>query len=143
MLKMTEKENFIPEFTEILTSEGWIEIGMCNFKQPILVIRKHKLLYVKPKMFTSYDYRGELVEVETENCSIFLKPSALIIVNEKPKRADLLRKGDLLDKYFLHQEVVKTHTGVWEGKVFSLKFETDLLSLLPIKFEQDYSLLAI
>lgn len=140
---MTEKENFIPEFTEILTSEGWIEVGHCNFKLPLLLIRNGKLLYLKPKMFSSYDYKGDLVQIETESCSIFLKPSTTLMVNEKPKRADFIKKGDHLDKYFLHQEVVKTHTGLWEGKVFSIKFETDLLSLLPIKFEQDYSLLAI
>lgn len=141
MLSMTE--NFIPEFTEILTSEGWVEIGVCNFKQPILIVRGGKLLYLKPKVFSSYEYKGDLVQVETESCSIFLKPSTLLMVNEDLKRADLIKKGDRLDKYFLFQEVVKTHTGLWEGKVFSIKFETGLLSLLPIKFEKDYSLLAV
>lgn len=96
---------------------------MCNFKQPVLVIRNHKLLYVKPKIFSSYEYRGDLVEVETENCSIFLKPSALIIANEKPKRADLLRKGDLLDKYFLHQEVIKTIQDFGKEKYFLLNLK--------------------
>lgn len=136
-------ENFVPEFTEILTSEGWVEIGHCNFKLPLLLIREGKLLYLKPKMFSSYHYSGDLVEIETERCSIFLKPSTILLVNESTKRADMVRKGDLLDKYYLSQEVVKTHTGLWEGRVFSIQFETTLLSLLPIKFEQDYSLLAI
>jgi hypothetical protein len=140
---MIEKENFIPEFTEILTSEGWLEISKCNFKQPILLIRNGKLVYLKPKLFSSYLYKGDLVQIETESCSIFLKPSTIIWVNDKPKKANLVRKGDYLDKYFLHQEVVKTHTGLWEGKVYSMQFETDLLCLLPIKFEQDYSLIAI
>lgn len=137
------KENFIPEFTELLTSEGWIEIDKCNFKQPILVIRGKKVLYLKPKIFSSYVYKGELIEIETERCSIYLKPSTVIIVNEIPTKVDLVRKGDLLDKYFMYQEVVTTKKIVWEGKVYSIKFEDDTLSFLPIKFEQDYSLLAV
>lgn len=136
-------ENFIPEFTEILTSEGWLEIGHCNFKLPILLIREGKLLYLKPKIFSSYDYCGELIEIETERCRIFLKPSAILSVNESLKKADLIKKGDLLDKHYLYQEVVKTQKGLWEGKVYSIQFETPLLSLLPIKFEHDYFLLAI
>lgn len=138
-----QTENFIPEFTEILTSEGWVEIGHCNFKLPILLIREGKLLYLKPKMFSSYEYLGELIEIETERCCIFLKPSTVLSVNETLKKAERIKKGDLLDKYYLFQEVVKIQKGLWEGKVYSIQFETPLLSLLPIKFEQDYSLLAI
>lgn len=141
MLIDTQKENFIPEFTEVLTSEGWVEVSKCNFKVPLLTILDNQASYKRPKMFSFYEYKGDLMEVETDSCVIYLKPSTILIVNESPKRIDLVKKGDLLDKHFLYQEVISVKKGEWQGKVYSIKF--DIPCVMPIKFEKDYSLLTV
>ena len=138
---MLNKENFIPEFIEILTTDGWIEIGKFNFKLPLLTILEDKAEYMSPKMFSHYIYEGELIEITTEKYSIFLNPSSCLLVNQTTQEVSKIKKGDKLDKYYLYQETVQVKKDEWQGRVFSLQFNQSVL--LPIKFEGDYSLLVI
>lgn len=134
--------NFIPDFLEVLTTEGWMELTQYKKRNPIMVLNKNlDHSYIIPKVLSSYDYKGPLLEIETETCTTFLKPSSKILVNGETKSAKDLRKNESLSRYHLGHKIESIQAGQWEGKLLSFFFGEELY--LPIKFEKDYCLLVV
>lgn len=134
--------NFIPDFMEILTEEGWVQIDQYNSKNRVLLLNSnYKTGYLKPKVVSKRDFKGGLLEVTTESMKLYLKPSSKILVNDQLIKAKEIRKGDKLNKRYVWNRVERIDSGEWEGRLFSLFFGEDLL--LPIKFEFDYCLLSV
>lgn len=132
--------NFIPEFKQVLTRDGWVEIGdyydgIKKSPLEVLVIYKNKCVYVCPKSFNQSFYQGVLIELITDTSRVILKPSNII----EGKKIKEFRTGDRLSSYFMFQTIEKINRVLWEGNQYSLFFGKNVL--LPIKFENDYILL--
>lgn len=129
--------NFIPEFLEILTQEGWISLDKYNKECPILLLNKdYKTGYAKPKIFSATKYKGELIEFETDSCRVYAKPSSVFLCNDSPVKAKDAKKGDLLNRRYMWHRIEHIERGEWEGNIHSLFFGESLY--LPLKFEFDY-----
>lgn len=131
--------NFIPQFKQVLTREGWLDIDgyyEAVKKSPIeiLVIHNKRCHYAIPKSFSQNFYQGILIELITDTSRVILKPS-----NKFDKKVKELRIGDRLDNYFMFQTIEKINKVLWEGNQYSLFFGEPVL--LPVKFENDYILL--
>lgn len=134
--------NFIPDFIEVLTTEGWLELKDYRQRNPVLVLNKElRPSYIIPRVYSKYSYQGPLIEIETETCQIFLKPSSKILVDGLSKKVKELSKKDMLSRYYLGHKIDKLTHGYWDGNVHSLFFGEELY--LPIKFEKDYCLLVV
>lgn len=134
--------NFIPEFMEVLTTEGWMELKDYKQRNPLFVLNKEfKYTYLIPKVYSKYTYNGPLLEIETESCQTFLKPNSKILIDGTPKKVKDIRKHDLLSRFYLGHRVDKVTEGIWEGNLHSLFFGEELY--LPIRFEKDYCLLIV
>lgn len=135
-------QTFIPDFMEVLSDVGWIELSNYNPKGSVLVMNsKFKLGYLKPKEFSNYNYTGTLLEIETDSCRLYLKPSVFILTNDKPCKGKDLHRGDLLNRYNMWSKIDTIVPGEWSGKLFSLFFGEQLY--LPVRFEKDYCLLIV
>lgn len=135
-------QTFIPSFMEVLTDSGWLELSHYNPKGSVLVITpKFKLGYLKPLQYSDYNYSGSLVEIETDSCTLYVKPSVSVLTNDKACKAKELQKGDLLNRFNMWSKVDKINYGQWEGKLISLFFGEELY--LPVRFEKDYCLLIV
>ena len=142
MERNTYNLTFIPDFMGVLTESGWVELKNLNTKGTVLVIGKNfKSGFIKPKQFSSYYYKGTLTEVITDNSRCYLKPSAQILANEVPTKSKDLRKGDLINKYYMWNRIEHIEPVEWEGHLYSLFFGEQLY--LPIKFSSDYCLLIV
>lgn len=134
--------NFIPDFMEILTEEGWVPLNQYNSKNRVLLLNSnYRTGYLKPKVVSKRDFKGSLLELTTESMTLYLKPSSKILVNDTLVKAKDIKKGDKLNKRYVWNKVEKIDAGEWEGRLFSLFFGEDLL--MPIKFEFDYCLLSV
>lgn len=135
-------QTYIPEFMEVLTDSGWLELSHYNPKGSVLVMtNQFKLGYIKPKQYSSYNYNGLLIEIETDSCFTYIKPSVSVLTNDKPCKAKDLKKGDLLNRFNMWSKIDKITPGEWNGKLFSLFFGEELY--LPVRFEKDYCLLIV
>lgn len=135
-------QSYIPSFMEILTCEGWAEIDKYNNKDTVLILNPDfKIFYIRPKEFSNYHYKGELVQIESEVATFYVKPNVQLHTSCGIKKAKELIKGDLLSKYYMWNKVSSTTRGEWEGKLYSIFFGEDCL--LPVKFEQDYCLIKV
>lgn len=135
-------QTYIPSFIEILTPDGWLEIQDFNPKASVLVISPNfKTCYLKPKEFSNYNYQGTLMEIETDSCLIYIKPSVKVLTNDCPKKAKELIRGDLLNRFNMWSKIDNVTQGQWEGRLFSLFFGEELY--LPIKFDNDYCLILV
>lgn len=135
-------QTFIPDFMEVLTDFGWLELSHYNPKGSVLVIDKSfKTGFIKPREFSNYNYKGSLVEIETDSCMFYIKPSVKVLTNDQPCKAKDLKRGDLLNRYNMWSKIDKVNTGQWEGNLISLFFGEVLY--LPIKFNNDYCLLIV
>lgn len=133
---------YIPSFMEVLTNDGWLPLNEYNPKGSVLVITpKFKLGYLQPKEYSNYNYKGVLLEIETDSCLTYIKPSTSVLTNDKPCKAKLLKEGDLLNRFNMWSKIDKISSGEWEGKLISLFFGEELY--LPIRFENDYCLLVV
>lgn len=134
--------SFIPEFIEILSSEGWIEVKQYRLKSrlPILTLDSSNKINYVPIMGTStYDYKGPLLEIETESCLMYAKPTSWIQSDGELVKAKELRIASKIDRYHLGHEVLKVNIGEWEGKLYRLDFKEDVV--IPVKFQNDYYLI--
>lgn len=133
--------NFIPEFKQVLSSDGWIDIGqyyrsLKRHSNDILVIKDNRCIFTCPRSFSEMYYNGPMLEFSTDSSRVILKPNSVL-----DKELSLYVRGDTFKKYYSHQEVLRKESVLWEGSLFSLYFGTNVL--LPIKFENDYILLPI
>jgi hypothetical protein len=131
--------SFIPEFIEILSSEGWIEVKNYTLKSrlPILTFDNQKKISYLPIMGTStYDYKGPLLEIETESCLMYTKPTSWILSDGELVKSKELVKGSNIDRYHMSHEIVKMNIGEWEGKLYRLDFKDNVT--IPVKFQNDY-----
>lgn len=134
--------NFIPEFMEVLTTQGWIEISKYRSEDKIcLLSHNFKVGYLKPKLISQYNYNGDLLEIKLDNFTTYCKPSSKLLSNGKSVKGKDLRKGNTLDKVFMGSRIENITTGQWQGKMFELFFEYDLF--MPVKFENDYCLIIV
>lgn len=135
-------QTYVPDFIEVLSDAGWIELKDYNPKGSVLVLdTKFKLGYLKPKQYSDYNYTGVLIEVETDSCTTYFKPSVSVLTNDKPCKAKELKQGDLLNRYNMWSRIDKINQGEWNGRLISLFFGEQLY--LPIRFERDYCLLIV
>lgn len=132
----------MPDFLEILTDNGWLELSKFRMTYPIHLCRitpDQKVIKETPYQFSKYFYDGPLLEIETDHCTVYLKPSSYVITDKGSQRAEELTRGDQLVKYHMSHKIEKINHGVWKGNVCSFKFNSD--NYLPIKFEKDYILI--
>lgn len=129
--------NFIPEFIEVLTPDGWVSIKDYNPQSTLLVLdNNYKSGYLKPKIYSRMDYLGPLVEIETDSCKMYSKPSSQLVCNNEKLKAKQVKKGDLINRRYMWHRVENIATGEWQGGMHSLFFGESLY--LPLKFEFDY-----
>lgn len=129
--------NFVPDFLEVLTSEGWVELKHYNKTNKILLLNhNYKTGYLKPELVSLYPYKGVLLEVETDSCMVYLKPSSQLLCDDEIKKAKDLKKGDLINKRFMWNKIEKISEGEWQGTLINLFFGMNLL--MPTRFENDY-----
>lgn len=134
--------NFIPEFMEVLTQSGWLELTQYKKRQPLLVLNKEfKPFYIVPKIISNYNYKGPLLEIHTDSCQLFLKPNSQVLINGKSKKAKDINKQDLFSRFHLGHKVDSVSIGEWSGKLHSFFFGEELY--LPIRFENDYLLMVV
>ncbi len=139
---MVESLSFIPDFMEVLTDSGWLELSHYNPKGSVLVLDKDfKLGYLKPKEFSNYKYKGVLIEIYTDSCLIYCKPNVSILTNEQPCKSRDIKKGNLLTRYNMWTRVESVHRGEWEGTLKSLFFGEEVY--LPVRYNTDYCLLVV
>jgi len=140
----TNINTFIPEFIEILTEEGWIEIQHFSNKGRVLTLTpEFKIQYLAPIYYSDYKYNGPLLEIETDCFITYTKPSSFIQKEKEIDKCRNLKKGDHLRKYNLYSRIEHVLEYAWEGQLFSLSFKNKDYSLLPIRFEKDYCLLVV
>jgi hypothetical protein len=129
--------NFIPDFLEVLTAEGWIPLNQYNKECPVLLLnRNYRTGLLKPKAYSITHYKGQLIEFETDSCKVYAKPSSAFLCNDLPTKAKDAKKGDLLNRRYMWHRIEHVERGDWEGNLTSLFFGEDLY--LPLKFEFDY-----
>jgi hypothetical protein len=129
--------NFIPEFIEVLTQDGWVSIKDYNPQSTLLLLdSEYKTGYLKPKVYSKMNYNGPLLEIETDTCKVYSKPSGQLLCNNVNTKAKLIKKGDLINRRFMWHRVENITTGEWQGTMYSLFFGESLF--LPLKFEFDY-----
>lgn len=122
------------------SNKCWVGFDHWNKKQTsILVIAQGKLAYKIPKVTTLYpNYKGPLLEIECTSTD-YLKPSSYVYSKgSNVKAKELLVKG-ALDQYKGQQIIENINIVSWEGSLFSLSFDQDVL--LPIKYGSDYILI--
>lgn len=131
---------FIPDVLDVLTESGWINLSHYNPKAGILVMTPDfKMGYLKPKVYSDYNYSGPLVEIITDSCILYCKPSVSLLTNNIPCKAKDLRKGNLLNRFNMWTRIEKVSTGEWEGKMTSLFFGETVY--IPVRYDSDYCLL--
>ncbi len=131
---------FIPEVLDVLTESGWINLSHYNPKAGILVMTPDfKMGYLKPKVYSDYTYSGPLVEIITDSCILYCKPSVSLLTNDIPCKAKDLRKGNLLNRFNMWTRIESVSTGEWRGKMTSLFFGETVY--IPVKYDTDYCLL--
>lgn len=131
---------FIPEVLNVLTDAGWINASSYNPQSSILVMDKDfKLGYLKPKIFSYYNYKGPLVEIITTSGIFYCKPSVSLLTNGEACKAKNIKRGNLLNRFDMWSKVEKVSTGEWEGKMTSFFFGEEVY--MPVKFNRDYCLL--
>ena len=62
--------NFIPEFKQVLTREGWLSIdgywkSVKKSPMEVLILHKNKCKYACPNSFSQNFYQGVLIELIT------------------------------------------------------------------------------
>lgn len=135
-------QSYIPSFMEVLTNQGWLEVSHYNTENTLLVVSyDFKTLLLKPKEFSNYLYKGPLLEIDTDSCRTYIKPSVKVLSNNKICKAKELHKGDKLDRYHMFSKIEHIECGEWEGKLFSIFFGEPVY--LPIKFDKDYCLITV
>ena len=78
------QNNFITEFTEVLTRDGWKTIGEVKSKETLLVLDTDLgINYLKPSIIDSYDFKGSLRKIETDSETLLLRPSTQILLTSK------------------------------------------------------------
>ena len=147
------RDNFIPDFIEILTDVpnvhnvesnhcGWTEVKDYFNKHRVLVLDKDlKTKWIIPKVVSKVPYNGRLIEVESDSCTMYFKPSSFVLSGDGVKKSKELDRKDNLTRRYFYQKVEKIKDGMWEGNMYALFFGEPCY--LPVRFERDYCLMPV
>lgn len=131
---------FIPHVMDVLTESGWINLSYYNPESRILVMNKEfKMGYLRPKVYSDYKYKGPLMEIITDSCTLYCKPNVSLLTNDSPCKAKDLRRGNLLNRFSMWSRIEKVTMGEWEGNMTALFFGESVY--IPVKYDSNYCLL--
>jgi len=131
---------FIPHVMDVLTESGWINLSYYNPESRILVMNKEfKMGYLRPKVYSDYKYKGPLMEIITDSCTLYCKPDVSLLANDLPCKAKNLKHGNLLNRFNMWSRIEKVSMGEWEGHMTALFFGESVY--IPVKYDSNYCLL--
>jgi hypothetical protein len=131
---------FIPHVMDVLTESGWINLSYYNPESRILVMNKEfKMGYLRPKVYSDYKYKGPLMEIITDSCTLYCKPNVSLLTNDSPCKAKDLRRGNLLNRFNMWSRIERVTMGEWEGNMTALFFGESVY--IPVKYDSNYCLL--
>lgn len=131
---------FIPHVMDVLTESGWINLSYYNPESRILVMNKEfKMGYLRPKVYSDYKYKGPLMEIITDSCTLYCKPNVSLLTNDSPCKAKDLKRGNLLNRFSMWSRIERVTMGEWEGNMTALFFGESVY--IPVKYDSNYCLL--
>jgi hypothetical protein len=134
--------NYIPEFIDVLTKDGWKEVQSLKISKVGNVLKineDNKIEFLPIKGISKYAYEGPLLEIYTETCCTYLKPSSFVLCKDGLVKGKDLKKGDYLKRYHEGHKILRLKEVLWKGTLYNLSFNDDYF--LPVKFKDDYYLI--
>lgn len=139
--------NFLPEFVQVLTRDGWVDLSEWMNLQgkakatPVCLLYQEKLIYQPPTQYSKIYYSGPLLRLETQNSDVIIKGATTILTQRGHVKGKELEAGDHLRRYHMSQIIEKIERVTWEGPMYHLFFGEDVL--LPVKYDSDYTLIPL